>query len=330
MTDFRLVTRIEDPLPSPARIESPSGRHPLRLGAVQCAWNPDPDTHRETLAAGIRLAASAGAQVVCLQELTLAPYFAVTPDAHGTAAEYAEEVGNGPTTAFARAMAAETGAVVHASLYEHDPGGIGFNTAIAVDPSGVILARTRKIHIPTFDFYAEDRYFAPGDTGFPIAEVAGARFGFPTCWDQWFPELARIYSLNGAEILVYPTAIGSEPNREGFDTQPLWRQMITANGLANAMFMVAVNRIGTEAPLTFYGSSFISDPYGRVVVEAPRNEPAVLVADLDLDQRRDWLTFGLFSTRRPDQYGRLTEMPGDRSDHDTSRSGRHPGDRDDE
>jgi N-carbamoylputrescine amidase len=299
-------------------LDPPSGRRPLRLGAVQCAWNPDPEAHRDTLAKGIRLAASQGAEVICLQELTLAPYFAVTPDDRDAADAYVEDVEDGPTIAFAREMAAEVGAVVHASLYERDPDGLRFNTAIAVDPSGALLARTRKIHIPEFEFYHEDLYFAPGDTAFPVVELAGARFGFPTCWDQWFPELARIYALEGAEVLVYPTAIGSEPNRGDFDTQPLWRQMIAANGLANATFMVAVNRVGTEPPLTFYGSSFDSDPYGRIVVEAPRDEPAVLVADLDLDQRRDWLTFGLLSTRRPDQYGRLLDMPGDRSDHDTT------------
>jgi len=316
--NFRLVTRTDDPLPSPARTEPASGRDPLRLGAVQCAWNSDPQVHRDTLAAGIRLAASQGAQVICLQELTLAPYFAVTPDDRRAANAYVEEIGDGPTTEFARHMAAEVDAVVHASLYEHDPDGLGFNTAIAVDPSGAILARTRKMHIPQFEFYQEDRYFAPGDTGFPVVDVAGVRFGFPTCWDEWNPELARIYSLEGAEVIVYPTAIGSEPNLRDFDTQPLWQQMITANGLANATFMVAVNRIGTESPLTFYGSSFISDPYGRIIVEAPRDEPAVLVADLDLDQRRDWLTFGLFPTRRPDQYGRLLEMPGNRANYDTT------------
>lgn len=314
VTDFTLVTRIDDPLPSPARSEPPSDRKPLRLGAVQCAWNPDPEAHRDTLATGIRLAASEGAEVICLQELTLAPYFAVTPDNRDAADAYIEDVEDGPSISFAREMAAEVGAVVHASLYERDPVGLGFNTAIAVDSSGTILARTRKIHIPEFEFYREDRYFAPGDTGFPVVEIAGARVGFPTCWDQWFPELARIYSLEGAEVIVYPTAIGSEPDLDDFDTQPLWRQMITANGLANATFMVAVNRIGTEPPLTFYGSSFISDPYGRVIVEAPRDRPAVLVADLDLDQRRDWLNFGLLSTRRPDQYGRLLETPDNRTD----------------
>jgi N-carbamoylputrescine amidase len=138
--------------------------------------------------------------------------------------------------------------------------------------------------------------------------VAGASFGFPTCWDQWFPELARAYSLEGAEVLVYPTAIGSEPAHPGFDTEPLWQQVIVANGIANATFMVAVNRIGTEPPLEFYGSSFISDPYGRILVQAPRSEPAVLVADLDLDARRDWLElFPFFATRRPDTYQPLLQ-----------------------
>jgi len=310
MTDFRLITRIDDPLPSPARQEPPSGRPPLRIGAVQCAWNPDPREHRATLAEGIRLAAGSGARLVCLQELTLSPYFAVVPDAQQRAAAYAEDVGTGPTSTFAREMAEETGVVVHASLYERDPEGPGYNTAIAVDPAGIVVARTRKMHIPQFPHYHEDRYFVPGNTGFPVVEIAGARFGFPTCWDQWNPELARIYSLEGAEVLVYPTAIGSEPDLGEFDTMPLWRQMITANGLANATFMVAVNRIGTEEPLTFYGSSFVSDPYGRVVAEAPRDAPAVLVADLDLDQRRDWLTFGMFDTRRPGQYRRLLEEGG--------------------
>jgi N-carbamoylputrescine amidase len=135
-----------------------------------------------------------------------------------------------------------------------------------------------------------------------------AQLGLPTCWDQWFPELARAYSIEGAEVLIYPTAIGSEPDHPDFDTQPLWQQVIVGNGVANGTFMVAINRIGEEPPLTFYGSSFISDPYGRVLVQAPRDEPAVLVADLDLDQRRDWLElFPFLTTRRPDAYALLTQ-----------------------
>jgi N-carbamoylputrescine amidase len=198
---------------------------------------------------------------------------------------------------------------VHASLYERaDDDALGFNTAICVAPDGDLVGRTRKVHIPVTAGYYEDRYFRPGppEDGFPVVALGDARFGFPTCWDQWFPELARAYSLAGAEVLVYPTAIGSEPDHPEFDTEPLWEQVIVANGIANGTFMVAVNRIGTEGPLTFYGSSFISDPYGRKLVQAPRDEPAVLVADLDLDQRRDWLElFPFLATRRPDAYGSL-------------------------
>ena len=258
---------------------------------------------------GIQLAAGEGARIVCLQELTLSPYFAVDADLDDALERFGEDLESGPTASFAREMARRYGVAVHASLYERADEETGFNTAICVDAGGELVARTRKIHIPSFPGYHEDRYFAPGDTGFPVIEVAGSRFGFPTCWDQWFPELARIYALEGAEILVYPTAIGSEPHLAGFDTQPLWEQLIAANGLANATFMVVVNRIGFERPLQFYGSSFISDPYGRVLVRAPRDRPAVLVADLDLNHRRDWLNFGLIATRRPDQYRGLVDGP---------------------
>ena len=190
---------------------------------------------------------------------------------------------------------------MHASLYERADGRrrSGYNTAIVVAPDGAVVARTRKLHIPVTAGYYEDQYFRPGDDErlSRSSRWARARFGFPTCWDQWFPELARAYSLGGAEVIVYPTAIGSEPDHPDFDTEPLWEQVITGNGIANGTFMVAVNRIGDEPPLRFYGSSFISDPYGRVLVQAPRDEPAVLVADLDLDQRRDWLALFPFLRR---------------------------------
>ena len=296
-------------LDSPARRE-PSGRPLLRIGAVQHRWHPDPAEHRRALRDGVLRAAGEGASVVCLQELTLSPYFAVTPGGPTAGGASPEPLPGGPTHEFAAGLAAETGAFVHASLYEApgdgDGDGLGFNTAICVAPDGTLVARTRKVHIPQGSGYHEDHYFRPGTSGYPIVAVAGAAFGFPTCWDQWFPELARAYSLAGAEVLVFPTAIGSEPDLPGFDTQPLWQQVIVANGIANATFMVAVNRIGHEPPLTFYGSSFISDPYGRILVQAPRDEPAVLLADLDLDQRRDWLQlFPFFTTRRPDTYGAL-------------------------
>jgi N-carbamoylputrescine amidase len=314
MPDQPKLLSAYPPPASPARTRAPE-RRPLRLGLVQERWHSEPEEHQETLAGAIRIAAGEGARIVCLQELTLSPYFAVSPDGPGASGATPEELEGGPTFAFAARLATETGAHIHASLYERADGddGLGYNTAIVVAPGGRLVSRTRKLHIPVTTGYYEDHYFRPGPAdgeSFPVIslETAGdaARLGCPTCWDQWFPELARAYSLAGAEVLIYPTAIGSEPDHPAFDTEPLWQQVIVANGIANGTFMVAINRIGYEDPLTFYGSSFISDPYGRILVQAPRDEPAVLVADLDLDQRRDWLElFPFLRTRRPDAYASL-------------------------
>jgi N-carbamoylputrescine amidase len=312
MNEMRVV-RAFGPRDSPARTR-PSTRTPFRIAALQQRWHPDAKEHADALEAGIRLAASEGAQLVCLPELTLSRYFAVDGAGPEPGRIEPEELPDGPTHRFAARIAGETGVHVHASLFERADAtdGLGFNTAIVVAPGGRLLARTRKLHIPVTAGYHEDRYFRPGPGGgeaFPVIAIAGARLGLPTCWDQWFPELARAYSLQGADLLVYPTAIGSEPDHPDFDTQPLWEQVIVANGIANGLFMVAVNRIGEEPPLRFYGSSFISDPYGRKLAQAPRDEPALLIADLDLDQRRDWLElFPLLATRRPDLYGSLTEL----------------------
>lgn len=311
MGEPRLIVATELP-PSPAR-RRPSRRPPFRIAAVQHRWHPGPEEHEDALAAGIRLAATEGARLVCLQELTLSRYFAADPAGPRAAGVKPEALPGGATHRFAARMAAESGAHVHASLYERAEGDgeLGFNTAIVVAPGGELVARTRKLHIPVTAGYHEDRYFRPGPTGgepFPLLALGQAQLGLPTCWDQWFPEVARAYSLEGADVLVYPTAIGSEPDHPDFDTQPLWEQVIVGNGIANGVFMVAVNRIGSEPPLEFYGSSFISDPYGRILVQAPRNEPAVLVADLDLDQRQDWLElFPFLATRRPEAYASLVE-----------------------
>ena len=327
---------------SPARVVPPT-RTPLRIAAVQHRWHPDPAEHVAALREGALAAARQGARLVCFQELTLSRYFADTPPpadmtagadvappagaaagggvgsgvGAGPASTLAESVDDGPTRRLATSLAAEFGISVHMSLYERADGipggqdGLGFNTAIVVGPDGALLARTRKLHIPITAGYHEDRYFRPGPAGpdsFPVIALDQAHLGFPTCWDQWFPELARAYSLAGADVLVYPTAIGSEPDHPDFDTEPLWHRVIVANGITNGTFMVAVNRVGTEGALTFYGSSFISDPYGRVLVRAPRDRPAVLVADLDLDQRRDWLAlFPFLTTRRPDAYRPLVD-----------------------
>jgi N-carbamoylputrescine amidase len=315
MSDY--VLKVSEHVPESLARTRPSERPPLRLGLVQQRWHPDPLAFEAILVEGIVMAAEQGARVVCLQELTLSPYFAITPDGADALGIAPEPLEDGQTITFARMAAAESGAYVHASLFEaaEQGDGLGFNTAILVAPDGELLQRTRKLHIPVTAGYYEDKYFRQGPASgdgepFPVVSLpeSDARLGLPTCWDQWFPELARAYSLAGAEVLIYPTAIGSEPDHPEFDTEPLWQQVIVGNGIANGTFMVAVNRFGVEGPLNFYGSSFISDPYGRVLVQAPRDRPAVLVADLDLDQRRDWLElFPFLTTRRPDAYSSLIE-----------------------
>jgi N-carbamoylputrescine amidase len=299
--------------PEPLSRTSPSNRPHLRVGLVQHRWRADADELAAVLRSGIDRAAGEGARVVFLPEITLLRYPADAPAGPNPGA-VAEDLVGGPTFELAAQAAMANGIHVHASLYENAAAddGLGYNTAILVSPAGELVASTRKMHIPISAGYYEDTYFRAGPAdgdAYPVYAPDGldARIGMPTCWDEWFPEVARTYSLGGAEIVVYPTAIGSEPMFPSFDTKPLWQQVIVANGINSGLFMVVPNRTGDEGRVTFYGSSFISDPYGRVLVEAPRDEEAVLVADLDLDQRRDWLElFPFLLTRRPDSYAALT------------------------
>lgn len=302
-------------LPSLSRVK-PTEREPLRIALVQTKWHADQAEHLAVLADGIAIAASAGAKIVFLPELTLSRYMADTkPDF--TPNSLAESLEDGPTYRFAAEVAAKNNVHVHISLYEHQPmqDGRGLNVAIVVDPQGRIVARTPKLHIPVTAGYYEDQYFAQGPSAgepYPVYEFdfdgTTAQVGLPTCWDEWFAEVVRNYSLRGAEVLAYPTAIGSEPDHANFDTEPLWRQVIVGNAIANGTFMVVPNRYGNEGSITFYGSSFICDPYGRILARAAREGDEVLVADLDLDQRRDWLDlFPFLATRRPDTYDMLVE-----------------------
>lgn len=320
---MRLIT-ADGPLPSlagpeslapgiPAPNDSPR-RPPVRVALVQHRWRENRTELEAVLDAAIGQAAEAGASAVFLPELTLSKYPAYVRGGE-RASDAAEDLLTGPTLAFASRAARKHGVAVHASLYQRDEGsdGLGLNTAIFVGRDGELVGSTHKLHIPVTAGYYEHTYFRPGpaDDPYPVhrpAELDGAALGMPTCWDEWFPEVARLYSLAGAEIIVYPTAIGSEPDYPGFDTAPVWRHVIVGNGITAGTFMIVPNRTGDEGELTFYGSSFISDPYGRVLVEAPRDEEAVLVADLDLDQRSHWLTlFPFLATRRPDTYAALIE-----------------------
>ena len=272
---------------------------------MQQRWHPDPDEHEAALAAGIKLAAGEGARLVCLQELTLSRYFAVDPGRPGGRGRRARGAARRPDPPLRRPDGGGNRRPrprLALRARRRRATGSASTPRSSSPPTASCVARTRKLHIPVTAGYHEDRYFRPGPAGadaFPVLALGEAQLGLPTCWDQWFPEVARAYSLAGAEVLVYPTAIGSEPDHPEFDTEPLWQRVIVANGIANGTFMVAVNRIGNEPPLSFYGSSFISDPYGRVLAQAPRDEPAVLVADLDLDQRRDWLELFPFLAHPP-------------------------------
>ncbi len=289
---------------------------PVTVGLVQCRWHADAQTHRDRLATGVATAAGAGASIVFLPELTLSRYPADTrPEGRGDAT--AEPMEGGPTHQFAAELAATNDVLVHASLFEISGAadGRGLNTAIVVSPDGKIVAHTRKLHIPVTTGYYEDHYFAqgPADNPYPVHELpldsGDLAVGLPTCWDEWFPEVPRCYALAGADLLCYPTAIGSEPDYPDFDTQPLLRQVIVGHAIANGLFIVVPNRFGHEGTLNFYGSSFIVDPFGRIVAEAPADKEAVLVADLDIAQRQDWLTlFPFFGTRRPDTYSALAEL----------------------
>lgn len=285
----------------------------ITVGVVQTRWHPDAQKHRAVLAEGITEASRAGAQIIFLQELTMLRYLADKRPDPACRSAAAENLVDGPSVTFMSEQARRNGVFLNGSLFERRGSAAqrGYNTSVLFDPHGGLVHRTRKMHIPVTTGYYEDEYFAPGPArgeGDPYAVVdvnlpTAPKVGLPTCWDEWFPEVARIYGMRGAEILAYPTAIGSEPDYPGFDTEPLWEQVIRGNGIANGLFMVVANRYGYEGRVTFYGSSFIADPFGRVLARAPRAGDAVLVADLDLEQRDDWLRlFPFYATRRPESY----------------------------
>lgn len=272
----------------------------LIVGLVQEQWHENTQEHQEHLAAGIYAAAQQGAQLVCLQELTLNPYFCTRSNVDATA--FMEDIPTGPTAQFIGAQAKKNKVYITASLFEK----AGFNTAVAFSPNGELIAVTRKQHIPSGEKYHENFYFQPGDSDYPVHTIASHKFGLPTCYDQWFPELSRIYGLKGAEILIYPTAIGAEPTAPGFDSQPMWQKVMVAQGIMSNTFVIAVNRIGCEDGLHFYGSSFISTPTGEILVQAPRDKPAVLVAELDFSLRELWgRLFPFAQQREPATYKEL-------------------------
>ncbi|MBS0612029.1 MAG: N-carbamoylputrescine amidase [Proteobacteria bacterium] len=277
---------------------------------MACSWDRAANVARgERL---IREAAASGAQVILLQELFETPYFC---QEHSTRFfELAHELPGHPAVEHFRAVARELKVVLPVSLFERANNSY-FNTVVMLDADGSVLGHYRKSHIPEGPGYHEKFYFSPGDTGFKVFETAYAKLGVAICWDQWFPECARAMALMGAEVLLYPTAIGSEPHDPSIDSSGHWQRTMQGHAAANVMPLVASNRIGTESgergSMTFYGSSFIAGPTGEKVAEADRSSETVLSASFDLDQvRRYRHAWGVFRDRRPDLYYPLLSLDG--------------------
>lgn len=276
----------------------------VKIGLVQERWHANADEHRAALRRGVLEAAKQGAQLICLQELTLHRYFADVMDTAHFAA--AERLGEGATHTLCSALAREAGAFVVGSLFEAGNKDHYFNTAVIYNARGELHAFTRKQHIPRGTGYNEDFYFEPGDSNYPVHDLGFIKLAVPTCYDQWFPELARIYALKGAELLVYPTAIGSEPDFPGFDSEPRWETVMRGHAIANGVFIAAINRTGNEGTVNFYGSSFVCDPTGTLIAQAARHELAVVLAELDFSVFNFWRKlFPLMEQRQPQTYGRL-------------------------
>lgn len=267
----------------------------------------------------IRAAAAQGADVVVCPELFTLPYFCI--DENGAHFALAQPFEHHPDLEHYAALARELGVVLPVGFFERD-GQAYYNSIAVIDADGRILGRYRKTHIPGNPGYSEKFYFTPGDTGFRVWNTACCRLGIGICWDQWFPETARALALLGAEVLCFPSIIGSEPSDPDWDSAPHWQRVMQGHAAANLMPLVAANRIGREigrgtpgagAPfsITFYGSSFIADESGARVAEAGRSDETVLVHTFDLDaiesRRRAW---GLFRDRRPSQYQCLMTSDG--------------------
>ncbi|HUF62913.1 MAG TPA: carbon-nitrogen hydrolase [Verrucomicrobiales bacterium] len=279
----------------------------VRIALLQDGSAPDRDAALQSTAGAIRAAAAAGAQIVCTKELFLSPYFCQTQDpAHFNLAETVP----GPTTDFFRPLAAELGVVLILSLFEHRSPGLYHNTTAVLDADGGYLGRYRKMHIPQDPCFEEKFYFTPGDAGFRAWDTRYGRIGVIICWDQWFPEAARLTALDGALILFCPTAIGWLPGEKsgaGQRQRNAWIEVQRGHAVANACYYAAVNRTGTEGAIEFWGTSFVSDYTGEILARAGESGPEILVNDCDLDaleeHRRMW---PFFRDRRVDAYGDLS------------------------
>ena len=285
---------------------------PVTLAATQMACSWDIDANIAKAEALVREAAEAGAQIILLQELFETPYFCITQDYEHL--KLARPFAKSRVISHFSALAKELGVVLPISFFE-EANLARFNALAVFDADGEHLTTYRKTHIPQFPGYEEKFYFSPGDSGYQVVETRFGKVGCGICWDQWFPETARAMALQGAEVLMFPTAIGSEPAIPDLDSAGHWRRTMQGHAAANIMPLIASNRVGHEAAegteMEFYGTSFIAGYTGEILAEADRTSEGVITATVDLDAaadyRRNW---GVFRDRRPETYGVLTSLDG--------------------
>ena len=281
----------------------------VSVGLIQNRAFAEPKKNLDRTIQLVRQTAVKGAQIICLQELFLARYFCQTksPDNFGLA-----ELVPGPTSDIFGALAEELGVVLIVPLFEKQVSGAFHNTAVIIDADGSILGKYRKMHIPEDSGFYEKYYFTPGDLGYRTWQTRFGKIGVLICWDQWFPEAARITALSGAQILFYPTAIGWLPEEKGTalgeSQKHAWETVQKGQAVANGCYLASVNRWGREENLHFWGSSFVCDPYGQVMQRGPQNETSILIQSCDLNALDEFrCTWPFLRDRRIDSYGELQQ-----------------------
>lgn len=287
----------------------------LSVATTQFACSWDLEHNLDQAEQLVRQAAAQGAQLILLQELFATPYFCIEQNHKHLA--LAEEYGQSRVLKRFAALARELGVVLPLSWFEK-AGNAYFNSLTVADADGRLLGVYRKTHIPNAIGYQEKEYFSPGDSGFRVWDTAFGRIGVAICWDQWFPETARCLALQGAEVLLFPTAIGSEPGAAALDSRDHWQLTQRGHAAANIVPVIAANRVGRELAsgdpalsMSFYGSSFITDHKGKLLAEADRDSTGVLVRALDLAaMREERLSWGIYRDRRPEMYGPLLSLDG--------------------
>ncbi len=280
----------------------------VKVGLVQLSCTKDKEYNIQKTIESIRKAAQKGANIVCLQELFSSLYFCDVEDYENF--KLAEPI-PGKTTSMLEEIAKELGIVIIASMFEKRAHGLYFNTTAVIDADGIYLGKYRKMHIPDDPGYYEKFYFTPGDTGYMTFKTKFGRIGVLICWDQWYPEAARITSLMGAEILFYPTAIGwaksqdKETNTEQYNA---WQTIQRSHAIANGVHVVSVNRTGEEGEMQFWGGSFVSNPFGTVMYQAPHLEEDINVIEIDLEKTDHYRThWPYLRDRRIDSYQPITK-----------------------